>query len=503
MEVPRRGWRLRLPKLPRKRKPQGGGIIRFRSVLLKIIAPAITIGTGGSAGVEGPSAQIGGGVGSIIGQWLGFSGKRTTLLIASGSAGAIAAIFNAPIAGVMFATEIVLLGNYEMMSFGSVVISAGIATAVSRAYYGPNPAFTVPLYDVGGIVETPFYIFFGFFVSIVSVTFIKVFYKVKDFFGELNVHRFLKPIIGAFIVGVIGIFFHQVMSDGYTFIMDALNGNITISLLLILMIFKILATSVTLGSGGAGGVFAPSLFIGAMAGALYGTLVHWLFPHLTSVPGAYATIGIGTFLAAATHAPLTGIFLLFEMTGNYKLVLPIMFSSISAIFMASRLFKESIDTVELSRQGIDLSSGREMSILQQMRVQDIMNKTFTTVRESDTLAKVSDLIIKGKEMYFPVINAYGEMVGIISMHDVKSVFTEEHVKKIVTAGEIATEDVIVIRDIDNMIMALELFALKDIDEIPVVDFFDTKHVVGMLRRGDVLTAYNKEVLKRNAGPGHF
>ncbi len=480
-----------------------GGIIRVKNILLKMVAPAITIGSGGSAGVEGPMAYIGGGIGSLVGKKIGVSGQKIKLFIAAGSAGAIAASFNAPIAGVMFAMEIILLGNYELMSFGAVVVSAGMATAISRAYYGANPVFTVPLYDIKGLMETPFYLFLGIFVGIIAVVYIRVFYRTKDFFDRLSIHPQIKPLIGAFLVGVTGIAFPHIMSDGYEYITEALKGNYLFTLMISLIFLKILATSVTLGSGGAGGVFAPALFIGAMAGGTFGHAVHTLFPEFTSHPGAYATVGVGAFLASATHAPLTGMFLLFEMTGNYKVIIPIMFASIAGTFMAKRLYRDSIDTVELTRRGIDLHAGKEASILSSIKVRDVMTHDITTINGQATLNEMLNLIMTGKGLYFPVVNDQGSMMGIISMQDIKAVLLEEYIRKIVTAGDLATEEVIVLTTFDNLNTALEKFAIKDIDEIPVVDFLDSRKVVGMLKRGDVIAAYNKEVLKRQSEDTHF
>ena len=218
---------------------------------------------------------------------------------------------NRPIAGIMFAVEIVLLGNYELSSFSAIVISSGIATVVSRGFYGASPAFSVPQYDLKSPLEIPFYIVFGVLIGVLAVFYIKVFHRIKDEFDVLRLHPQLKPVLGAFIVGAIGIFLPQIMGNGYEFIEKALAGQIIFPIIILLVFFKIVATSVTLGSGGAGGVFAPALFIGAMAGGSFGHLVHSLFPSQTASPEAYATVGIGAFLAAATHAPLTGIFLAF------------------------------------------------------------------------------------------------------------------------------------------------------------------------------------------------
>jgi CIC family chloride channel protein len=473
-----------------------GGILKLRNIFLKTIGPALTIGSGGSAGVEGPIAIIGGTVGSNIGQTFGVSGARMKVLVAAGSAGAIAATFNAPIAGVMFAMEIVLLGDYELTSFAAIVISSGIATIVSRVYYGENPAFIVPQYDLKSIYEIPFYIVLGLIVGVMAVLYIRTFYSIKDKFDSSKLPEQFKPVVGAFMVGVIGIFLPQIMSDGYRFIEDALDGKIIFPIIVLLAFFKILATSITLGSGGAGGVFAPALFIGAMIGGSFGYVVHHLFPEITASSGAYATVGIGSFLAATTHAPLTGIFLLFEMTGNYKIIVPVMFAAIIGTSIAKILYQDSIDTVELTRKGINIHVGREISVMSRIKVKDVMTKDFVTVKENTTLRKLVNIMINREKFYIPVVDDSKLMVGIISIQDVRPVLFEEYVKDVVTAGELATENVITLTPDDDLNTAMEYFSMKDIEEIPVVDKEKPRKVIGMLRRMDVIAAYKKEVLKK-------
>jgi len=472
-----------------------GGRIKRRTVPLKIISSALTIGTGGSAGVEGPIAQIGGAIGSFIGQLFKVSGNRIKLLIAAGSAGGIAATFNAPIAGVMFATEIVLLGNYELTSFAAIVISAGIATVVSRVYYGENPIFTVPAYEVNAY-EIPLYIIFGIFMGVVAVLYIKTFYKIKDRFDDLKVHPQFKPVLGAFLVGSMGIFFPQIMGDGYEIIEQALDGNIIFIIMFALIFFKIIATSLTLGSGGAGGVFAPALFIGAMAGGAFGWVVHSMFPAYTSNPGAYATVGVGAFLAAATHAPLTAIFLLFEMTGNYKIIVPIMFASILGTLTAKHLYHDSIDTVELTRKGYNMHEGREATVLSTIRVYEVMKTEFTTIHEDMDIHELLENVVDGESFYFPVVDNEGLLTGIVSFQDIRSVLFEEDLKGLVKVKFLLSRNVTVLKENDNLNNAIEKFAVKDIGEIPVVATFNERRVVGMLKRGDVISAYNRELIKR-------
>jgi CIC family chloride channel protein len=472
-----------------------GGVIKARNIFIKTVGPALTIGAGGSAGVEGPIAFIGGTVGSSIGQLLNASEGRMKLLIASGAAGAIAATFNAPIAGIMFAVEIVLLGNYELSSFSAIVISSGIATVVSRGFYGANPAFSVPQYDLRSPLEIPFYIVFGVLIGILAVFYIRVFHRIREEFEVFRLHPQLKPVLGAFIVGVFGIFLPQIMGNGYEFIEEALAGQIIFPIIILLVFFKVVATSVTLGSGGAGGVFAPALFIGAMAGGSFGHLVHALFPSQTANPEAYATVGIGAFLAAATHAPLTGIFLLFEMTGNYKIIIPLMFSAIIGTLVAKRLCPDSIDTVELTKRGIRIHAGREVSIMSGISIRELMDPHFITVPKATLLKDVISLMIRRDRFYLPVTDDSGEMIGIISVQDIRPALFEEEVKNVVTAGEVATENVIVLRPHEDLNAAMNAFSRKDIEEIPVVSESNPKEVIAMIKRKDLIDAYNREVLK--------
>ncbi len=473
-----------------------GGFLKIRNIFLKTFSVAITIGSGGSAGVEGPIAVIGGTVGSGVGQYFRASGDRLKLLIAAGAGAGIAATFNAPIAGVMFAVEIVLLGDYEMSSFAAIVIAAAMATVVTRAVYGPNPAFTVPAYHLKSMAELPLYMVFGVLMGFLGVFYIKVFHGIADQFEKIKIHPQLKPVLGGLFIGVIAIFLPQVMGNGYDIVNLALVGKITFVVVLLLTFFKIFATSITIGSGGAGGVFAPSLFIGAMAGDTYGYLVHWLFPHFTAGPSAYSAVGIGAFLAAATHAPLTGIFLMFEMTGDYQIIVPVMLSAVIGTLVARRLFHDSIDTVPLTKRGINLHAGREVGIMSSIKISDIMRKDFITAQEDTKLDVLINEMINKENFYIPVLNAAGMMTGIVSFHDVRLVVTEERVRDIVHAKEIATEDVLVVFPDENLNLAVEKFSAKAIDELPVVARDEPAKVIGMLGRKDVFAAYNREVLKK-------
>lgn len=475
-----------------------GGVIRLRTIVLKILSTSLTIGTGGSAGVEGPIAHVGGALGSQVGQFFRVSGNRMKVYIAAGSAGAVAAVFNAPIAGIFFAAEIVLLGTYEFSSFAALVISSAFATVVSRAYYGETPAFQVPDYHlINPMIEIPLYIFMGILVGIVAVLHIRVFYYVRHRFETLRIHPQLKPLIGAFLIGVIAIVFPQILGDGYEYIGEVLTGRGVFMVMVGLIFLKIIATAITLGSGGAGGVFAPALFIGAVIGGAYGSVAHSLLPEMTAHPGAYATVGVGAFLAAATHAPLTAIFLLFEMTGNYLIIVPIMLSSIIGTAVANRLYKDSIDTVDFSREGIDIHEGRETAIMKSIRVGKAITEDVNFIMESANINNLLEIFRLAKDsFYFPVLDETGQLSGVISMQDVKGLLHDKNLRLSNTVGDICTKDVIILTPDDNLYTAIMLFDVKGIEEIPVVESLQDKWVLGMLKRRDVIAAYNHEVMKK-------
>lgn len=476
-----------------------GGYIRARTIFLKLIATALTIGTGNSAGVEGPIAAIGGAIGSQIGQFSKVSGARMKVYIAAGCAGGIAGIFNAPLAGIFFASEIVLLGTFEISSFSALVIASAISTVVTRAWYGENPVFSIPDYNlVNPFVELPLYTIMAVFTGLIAVFHIRIFYFIRDKYQSLPLHPQLKPLTGAFIIGCIGMAYPQIMGSGYHFIESVINGKGTLFMLLALIFLKIIATAITLGSGGAGGVFAPALFIGAMIGGAFGHVANMLFPTMTADPGAYATVGIGAFLAASTHAPMTAIFLLFEMTGNYMIIVPIMLTSIVGTMVAKKFNEDSIDTVDFTREGIDIHEGRETAIMKSIRVGKAITEDVDFISEKANINQLLEIFSMAKGgFYFPVVDDSGKMTGIISMQDVKNILHKSNAERVCyLVGGICSRDVIMLTPDDSLYTAMQLFDIKGIEEIPVVEDLENKWVVGMLKRRDVLAAYNHEVLKK-------
>lgn len=475
-----------------------GGSMKFRKNILKIISCSLTIGTGNSAGVEGPIAQVGGALGSLVGKIFRISTERMKVYSAAGCAAGVAAMFNAPIAGVFFAAEIVLLGTYEIASFSVLVISSAMATVVSRSYYGENPAFPIPEFHlVNPLAEIPLYLILGLIMGIFAVLHISVFYAVRDRFSAWKINTHLKPVVGALIIGIIAMLFPQIMGDGYHYIKEVLAGESVLWLMFLLIFLKICATAVTLGAGGSGGVFAPALFIGAVIGGSYGSVVHHLFPGVTAYSGAYAAVGLGGFLAATTHAPLTAIFLLFEMTGNHLIIIPIMLVSIIGTVVASKLNEDSIDTVDLSREGIDIHEGRETAVMKSIKVGRIITEDVDLISESANADQLLQIFSMAKDsFYFPVIDDTGKMSGIVSLQDVKTVLHDPELRRHSTVGSVCARNVVFLTPDDNLYAAMTLFARRGFDEIPVVESAEEKWIVGMLKRRDVIVAYNQEVIKK-------
>jgi CIC family chloride channel protein len=473
-----------------------GGVIRKRVVFVKILASAISISTGGSVGREGPIVQIGSAIGSALGQVLKVSQDRMRTLVGCGAAAGIAATFNAPIAGAMFALEVVL-GEFGLATFSPIVISSVVATAVSRAFLGDIPAFIVPAYELVSVWEFPMYLVLGIFCAMVGVAFTRGLYRVEDLFDDFKFPEYLKAIIGGMILGAGGLFFPQVLGVGYGAIDLALMQQLAWWLLLVLIVVKILATSITIGSGGSGGIFAPSLFMGAMAGGFFGTVAHQLFPTVTASAGAYSIVGMGAVVSATTHGPLAAILILFEMTGNYKIILPLMLSCIVANLFAGQLMKESIYTLKLVRRGIDIREGKEVNVLKSMFVKDVMNRDVETIAEGSALEEMTDKISKSKFNSFPVLDAGNKLAGILSFNDYSEAIFDEDLKGLVVARDLASENVVTVSVDDDLYTALGKISRKDFSTLPVVSPDDPAELVGIVTRRDIIGAYEKAVLKKS------
>ncbi len=478
-----------------------GAKLRLRPIFTRGFASAITIGTGGSAGQEGPIAAIGGAIGSQFGQLFKMSGDRLKVLVACGAAAGVAATFNAPIAGVFFAQEIVLLSAFELSSFTSIVIASGMATVVSRALLGNISEIHAPTYLVHSFWEFGLYVLLGVIIGALAAAFIDTHFRIKDRIDAIKVHRLAKPALGGLMVGLIGLVFPQVFGNGYEFIETVLVGDpssvkLTWYLLGALILAKAVATSITLGSGLPGGMFAPCLYLGAVAGGAFGHLVAQVFPNAGIAPGAYALVGMGAFLAAATHSPMTAIFLLFEITDSYEVIIPIMLTCVIGTAMARRFKKDSLETLELTRAGIDLEAGKERNIMKSLRVGEVMVRDVETIPENMTLGQFADFIEQTKHTNFPLVNPEGELTGIISVQDFMGVVFERDLMDLVVVKELATETVITAHQDEDLDQAMRKIGYRNIEQLPVVDRETHRQLVGIISRRDMVSAYNRALMSR-------
>lgn len=472
------------------------GIIRRRIVLVKTLASAICIGTGGSVGREGPIVQIGSAIGSTAGQLFKVSVEQTRTLVGCGAAAGIAATFNAPIAGTMFALEIIV-GEFGLATFSPIVISSVTATAISRHFLGDAPAFIVPSYELISAWEFPLYIALGIFCSAVAVAFTTILYRIEDIFDAIRFPEYLKAVLGGALLGLMGLIFPHILGVGYGAIDLCLIQKLSWWFMLILVLWKILATSITIGSGGSGGIFAPSLFLGAMAGGSFGSLVHNVLPRITASPGAYSIVGMGAVVSATTHGPLSAILIIFEMTGDYKIILPLMIACIVSSLAGGRLLKESIYTLKLARRGVNIRAGKEVNVLKSIHVEDVMGSIVETIPENLSLGKLAEKISKSKYNSFPVVDKAGNLTGILSILDYRDAAFDENLKDLVVAKDLATANVVTVSLDDHLYDALEKISSKDFSILPVVSRDNPLQLLGVLTRRDIISAYDKALIKKS------
>ena len=498
-----------------------GGRIRPRVVVAKIAASAVCIGSGGSAGREGPIVQVGAALGSTLGQLLKLSSNRIRNLVACGAAAGIAATFNAPIAGVIFAME-VILGELHLGDLGNVIISALTASTIARVFLGDNPAFAIPRHAMRTPWEVLLYALLGVLAAFAAVGFIRLLYWFEDLFDNWNFPDALKPAIGGLLLGLLGFAYPialawggmpaseahaglpitanipHVFGAGFTTIEDALLGNSSFILLFLLIFLKPLATSFTLGSGNSGGVFAPSLFAGAALGGAFGLLVERIFPGATAGPGAFATVGMAAVFAGAARAPFTAILIVFEMTNDYRLMVPLMAAVIFSMLVAERLHKESIYTLKLTRRGINLRRGRDVDVMENLTVAEAMRPAPEPVPHNLPLRMVPALLDGARMHGLPVTDEDGKLCGVITIQDVENAANDSEQNLDYPVTHFCSQNLIVAYPDETVHHALERMSHRDIGRLPVVDHNKPTKLIGWISRADIVRAYERALTRRVA-----
>lgn len=471
-----------------------GGRIRPRVVIAKLIASGISIGSGGSVGREGPIVQIGSSIGSAIGQWLHVGERRLRTLVGCGAAAGIAGTFNAPIAGALFAVE-VILGDFGVSRLSPIVISSVTATVVAQHFLGDVPAFDVPAYHLVHPAELFAYAALGILAGLVSIAFVRTLYATEDLFDRLPGPAPGKALFGGAIIGLIGLRYPEIFGVGYEAIDESLHAGMVWHLLLILAVVKIAAVSITIGSGGSGGVFAPSLFIGAMTGGAVGSLAHSLWPASTASAGAYALVGMGGVVAATTHAPITAIVIIFELTGDYNIILPLMITCIIATLLSTELHKASIYTLKLLRRGIDIRAGKSVNVLRHLKVRDIARADYSVVPPDEPLISVFARISENPTGSVFVVGGGGRLLGVITMNEVRPIMTDTHsLDTLLIAGDfMRTDEHPLFRLDDSLDIVMRRFGSYRFEAAVV----DGDKIIGSVRPEDVIRRYSGEVFKQD------
>ncbi len=487
------------------------GGISFKTVIGKLFASSITIGTGGSAGREGPVVQIGGGIGSSIARWLKLNEEHVKTLVGAGVAAGIAAAFNAPIAGAFFALEIIL-GDFALNTFSTIIIASVSATVANRQlldYLGDKPFIFSPEivnsmsnYSLNHVYEFGFYLILAVIAGVVCYAFIKTLFLTENFFTKLKIPPFLKPAVGGLIVGLLAIGIPEVLGVGYDTIEHVilksgdftLFGDIWFGLILILGA-KIIATSMTLGSGGSGGTIVPSLYLGSVVGAILGVVFQYIVPDLHS--NTYAIVGMAAIIAGTTQAPIMAIFLFFEATNNYQIILPVMIVSIITSLITKRLLGGSLYTVKLKEHGINLYEGIEKTVMSTIQVSDIMKQKLYIFHIKTPFRFVIESFLNVHHQVAFIVDDDDKLLGSISLSHMRSIIQEDEVMDMLIAGDLMVEANVYAFPDSNLSYCTELLAEGDMDIIPIVKSDNDTTLIGYLTRKDILSVYNLEVMKKN------
>jgi CIC family chloride channel protein len=463
------------------------GVITFRTVVGKFFCTAATLASGIPLGREGPSVQVGGGIASVLGRRLGLRPENVKALIPVGAAAAIAAAFNTPLAAVVFALE-EIVGDLNAPVLGSVVLASATSWLVLRLFLGNNPLFQVPQYQLVHPVEFSIYAVLGVVGGFVSVVFTKLLLGMRLWFRRLPTStRWFQPAAGGVVAGLIAWRLPQVLGVGYGYVGDALNNNMAFKLMALLVVFKLVAVTTSYASGNAGGIFGPSLFIGAMLGGTLGSVAHHLWPAYTAAPGAYALVGMGTLFAGILRAPMTSVLMIFETTHDYAVIVPLMISNMVSFFISSRLQPEPIYEALANQDGIHLPSEGARRRYGQQQVAQVMRAATEMLPAQATVEETFKSTHNSQLHAWPVMDDRG-VVGVVSRAQIEQAVVKGETKK-------SLRDFLDARDFPHvhsdhpLYVALERMGTAKLDLLPVVSRADIHYLIGVVVLADVLNSY--------------
>lgn len=475
------------------------GLIAPRVPIIKTLASVITIGTGGSAGREGPIAQIGAGFASVLATKLGLSDVDRRTLVVSGMAAGIGSIFRSPIGGAIFAVECLYKEDMETEGLMPAITSSIIGYSVFATFFGWNTIFTVPDFFFHNPLELLFYGVFAIICALLGICYVKVFYGIHDRFHALKIPPHIKPAIGGLLLGCIGFFFPHILGSGYGWIQMAIQNQLAAKLMITVALLKILATSFSIGSGGSGGIFAPSLFVGAMLGGAFGGIANQLFPEIITQPTAFVLVGMAAFFAGAANVPVSVTIMITEMTGGYGLLVPLVFTSTLAFFVAR---KWSIYSQQLKNRAESPAHRGDfiVDILKEVEVEAAYRKLrrVPSIKNDVPVQRILPLFSHNELDFFPVVNTAGEVTGLLTMSTLRAVIGEEEIDNLIVAEDIKTSFVSVVPK-ENLHKALGKFLQTGYASLPVVDEVDESQVIGVLSYRDLIASYDAALIKWTTG----
>jgi CIC family chloride channel protein len=473
-----------------------GGHINDLPVLAKTAAAGILIGTGGNVGAEGPVAVAGAALGSRIGRVFRSGHNRLQLLVACGAAAGISAAFNAPIAGVFFALE-KILGSFSVTAFAPVLVASVIAAVVSRAVFGSSPVIAIPTeYGMGAPWELLLYAALGITVGVVATFYTRALYRSVDLL-QRRPNRWVQVALAALAIGALDVLFRaDLWGQGHESLDIGIIGAREPWYLIGLAFAKLTATAVAIAAARAGGVFTPALFIGATLGGGLARAAQEVFPQWVVQPEAFGLAGMAGLVAGATHAPLTAIMMVFEMSGDYALILPIMVTAAIAYLTARRLFPTSIYSEWLRRKGERIGHGRDMGVLERLTVAEAYNRRPFSVREGATVQEIMHAIGQTPQTEFPVVDADGQLVGVVTYSDLRTVLADrDRLAQVLIAGDIANLEIEPVTTRDSLRTALQRLGVHGSLTLPVVEPGNGRRLVGIISRSEILAAYDRELLR--------
>jgi chloride channel protein, CIC family len=486
------------------------GVIRGRVPIVKTIASAITLGSGGSGGREGPIAQIGAGFGSFLATRLGLSERDRRILLAAGVGAGVGSIFRAPLAGALFAAEVLYSDpEFESDAIIPAAISTIIAYCVFSLKFGFGTLFDTPRFTFHSALELLPYTALAVVVALASGVFVKVFYGVHDLFSRLKIPAAAKPMVGGVLTGSLALLAYygvrdmralDVLSFGYGSIQHAMRGELPLTLLLVIAAGKLLTTSLSIGSGGSGGVFGPSMVIGGTLGGAVGLIAHRLMPGVVTQPGAFVAVGMAGFFSAAANTPISTLVMVSEMTGNYQLLLPALWVCALAYLMGRRwsLYRNQI----ASRMDSPAHRGAILGgLLKSVRVEEALGgRPVHTIRETASMSEMLQNCMTSSQHCFPVVDAAGRMSGLVTLAQVRQFLDEHEDNSSVIAHDLALMPRATLSPSDDLDHALQRLTALELEELPVVDASDPGRVLGILSRRDIIAVYANRRFESGHGP---